>query len=214
MPPLFLTGTLITVVALAVVLVAEARQSRPGIYVFKPLASIGFLLAAWAMDPLASRYGTAILVGLGLGFAGDVLLMGRSRLPFLSGLVAFLLGHVAYVAAFLLRGVEALPTVVGGLCLLGIAIPIGRWLWPNLDAGMRTPVLAYIAVITVMVAAAVGTFAHLPSGLLLVGATAFYLSDLSVARDRFVTRSFVNRLWGLPCYYLGQLLLAASLEAA
>jgi hypothetical protein len=39
---------------------------------------------------------------------------------------------------------------------------------------------------------------------------AFYLSDLFVARQRFVAPAFANRLYGLPLYYLGQFLLAFS----
>jgi len=31
-----------------------------------------------------------------------------------------------------------------------------------------------------------------------------------VARDRFVAQGFINRAWGLPMYYGGQLLLAYS----
>ena len=42
------------------------------------------------------------------------------------------------------------------------------------------------------------------------GALAFYLSDLSVARDRFVRPAFVNRAWGLPLYYGAQFVLAAT----
>jgi uncharacterized membrane protein YhhN len=40
------------------------------------------------------------------------------------------------------------------------------------------------------------------------GAVLFYLSDLAVARHRFVRPAFLNRAWGLPAYYAGQLLLA------
>ena len=46
--------------------------------------------------------------------------------------------------------------------------------------------------------------------LLLAGAFAFYVSDLAVARERFVSSSFLNRAWGLPLYYGAQILLAAS----
>ena len=45
------------------------------------------------------------------------------------------------------------------------------------------------------------------------GAILFYLSDLAVARHRFVHESFVNRAIGLPTYYLGQLLLALTIGA-
>ena len=43
-----------------------------------------------------------------------------------------------------------------------------------------------------------------------LGALLFFASDLSVARDVFVHRTFVNRLWGLPLYYAAQLCLAAT----
>jgi YhhN family len=46
--------------------------------------------------------------------------------------------------------------------------------------------------------------------LALIGAISFYLSDLFVARDRFVQTAFLNRLPGLPTYYAGQFLLAFS----
>jgi len=45
------------------------------------------------------------------------------------------------------------------------------------------------------------------------GAILFYLSDLAVARHRFVHESFVNRVIGLPTYYLGQFLLALTIGA-
>ena len=45
-------------------------------------------------------------------------------------------------------------------------------------------------------------------GILFVGAFAFYLSDLAVARQRFVVKSFTNKAWGLPLYFGAQLVLA------
>jgi hypothetical protein len=44
----------------------------------------------------------------------------------------------------------------------------------------------------------------------MAAAVAFYLSDVSVARDRFVAPGFDNRIWGLPLYYGAQLLFALS----
>jgi hypothetical protein len=46
----------------------------------------------------------------------------------------------------------------------------------------------------------------------LLGAVMFYASDLSVARDRFVKRGFLNRVWGLPLYYAAQLVLASTVR--
>ena len=57
-----------------------------------------------------------------------------------------------------------------------------------------------------MVALAVGTL----SPWLVVGAVGFYLSDLSVAKGRFIGQSFGNRAWGLPLYFFSQLVLATA----
>jgi hypothetical protein len=40
------------------------------------------------------------------------------------------------------------------------------------------------------------------------GAVLFFVSDLFVARNRFVAPGLANRLLGLPAYYGGQVLIA------
>jgi uncharacterized membrane protein YhhN len=47
---------------------------------------------------------------------------------------------------------------------------------------------------------------------LLIGAVMFAVSDIFVARDRFVSPSVANRLWGLPLYYAAQLIFALSTQ--
>jgi len=73
-------------------------------------------------------------------------------------------------------------------------------------------VRAYMVVITAMVACAIGTVVAHGGLAILVGALAFYLSDLSVARDRFVSPGFDNKLWGWPLYFGAQLVLAATVS--
>ncbi len=41
-----------------------------------------------------------------------------------------------------------------------------------------------------------------------IGALGFAASDLAVAREQFVRPGSINKLWGLPVYYLSQLALA------
>ena len=65
---------------------------------------------------------------------------------------------------------------------------------------MIIPVFSYMVVISVMVALAIGTAYVQASVLIPIGALAFYVSDISVARDRFVASSRANKLWGLPAY--------------
>jgi hypothetical protein len=48
--------------------------------------------------------------------------------------------------------------------------------------------------------------------LILTGSLCFYLSDLFVARHRFIKEEYRNRLLGLPLYYAGQFMLAFSID--
>lgn len=47
--------------------------------------------------------------------------------------------------------------------------------------------------------------------MVLIGAVLFYISDIFVARNRFIKKEYLNRLCGLPLYYCGQFLLAFSI---
>lgn len=200
----------LTLLALVGLLAAERAGNDPWIRRIKPLASVGFL--GWALHngALETSYGVAIFAGLALSWFGDVFLLSRRSHWFLAGLVAFLAAHVAYIAAFVGLSVSWVGTAMAGAVLLAIAKPVRAWLRPNLPEGMKRPVDAYILVITLMVATAVGAWWAGASGTMLLGAVAFYLSDLSVARDRFVASGFSNRLWGLPMYYAAQLLLGST----
>jgi uncharacterized membrane protein YhhN len=205
---------LLTVVMLAALLAAERLRSQAGKWLCKPAASAGFLGAAWMAGAWHTTYGRFVLLALALCWLGDVLLIPTSNdRAFRAGILSFLLGHVAFAAAFYLRGVS---TVHGLLALALLCLPaagVARWLGPNLPPGMRVPVYAYISIISAMVALAAATHLQQPAPLLLLGAAMFYLSDLSVARDRFLKPSFVNRVWGLPAYYGAQLLLASTVSA-
>jgi uncharacterized membrane protein YhhN len=190
-------------------LVAEYTDSRRAKYLLKPIASAGFIGAAIASGALTSEYGLAVLAALSLSWLGDFFLLFKKNSPFLAGLVAFLLAHIAYAVAFIIHGQDAAWALMM-LCILILpAIVVMLWLGPHLTPQMKGPVWSYIVVITIMLALAAGTRYALIS----VGALAFYVSDISVARDRFVHPSFVNRLWGLPLYYLAQLLLAATVAS-
>jgi uncharacterized membrane protein YhhN len=200
---------LVTIAATAALLAAERAGWQPGVWIAKPIAAAGFVAAAWANGALATPYGTWILAGLVLSALGDVLLIPKEEpRAFLAGLVSFLLGHVAYTIAFAVRGLD-LPTVsVALVAVLAVALFALRWLLPHLSQRMRGPVLAYVAVISVMLVCAAGTVGHAGGAAIFVGAFAFYLSDLAVARQRFVVKSFANKAWGLPLYFGAQLVLA------
>lgn len=192
---------------LVAVLLWVVKTERKGLeWIVKPAAAGVFIAAGCAAGALTSAWGSVLFVGLLFAAAGDVLLIPKGKRSFLGGLVAFLLGHVAYTAAFVVRGVDWVWVGGAAVVMVVVAIPILRWLWPHVHRPMRVPVAVYIGVITAMVAIAVGT----REPWLIGGAFGFYLSDISVAKDRFVGRSFTNRAWGLPLYFFSQLVLAIA----
>jgi uncharacterized membrane protein YhhN len=208
-----LVWILLTLVATALLLVAEANGSAVGRWLAKPVASTGFVATALAAGAWETTYGRLVLLALVLSWWGDVLLIPRRRAAFAAGLAGFLGGHLAFAAAFLARGVSPTWLVAVLVLLAPPALAVDRWLGPSVPERLRVPVRAYVAAICFMVATAVATWASFGCAWIPLGALMFFVSDLSVARDRFVAHELVNRLWGLPLYYGGQLFLAASASA-
>lgn len=191
-----------------------ARYRERGVWVAKPLASALFLAVALLEPALDPRYGWAVFAGLVLSFAGDVLLIPEDRRALAAGVVAFLLGHVAYVFAAWPRlgftwpgGLAAVLAFASGLAVWWrVRLRMGRLAWPG---------LVYTAALASTCAAALLAWLAAPEvpgrALLGLGGALFYASDVAVVRQRFVTPSFVNRAWGLPCYYAAQACLALSI---
>jgi len=199
-------------VLLIVLLIFEQREHLGGKLLAKPLLSCLFVLTAVTAAPHVSTYAVVVITGLVLCLAGDVCLALPQQTSFRIGLVAFLLGHVAYIAAFAATAYPNWGLWIGAAAALPVSSLVYYRLQPYLGR-MKTAVLAYIVVITVMVIAAAGVFGDvylsLPGRFLVLnGAFSFYLSDIFVARQRFVQPSFWNRLIGLPLYYLGQFQIA------
>ena len=189
-----------TLVALAWLLATPDHPSR---FAAKPLASLGFVLVAVSGAPHADRFGWLVVAGLVLSAMGDVALMADRG--FLIGVAAFGAAHLAYVAAFV--GISP-PTAPAVAIAVAVGLLAGRWVLPHTAGVMRIAVGGYIAVISAMLATALSIAPTLP--IVTAGAVAFVVSDLAVARERFVASDHRNRLWGLPLYYAGQLLIASS----
>lgn len=219
---LYLALTAICLASCGALVYAEYRGRARLRVIAKLVASTAFVLLGLAAIELGtspySELSVAIVVGLVFGAIGDALLLGRGKQWFMAGLVAFLIGHIAYVVAVtfvespqswlpLAGPLAALPVIVGGAALVH--------LWPRLGS-MKIPVILYVITIVTMVIAAIaaarGTTMSEPHRyFFLAGAILFFVSDLAVARDRFVARTFANKAWGLPAYFTGQLLIAWSL---
>lgn len=214
LPDVSQVGLVITATALGFVLLAERVGWALLNAIFKPIASAGFLLAAFGHPHLdASAYNLLIAISLVFGAAGDVLLIPKGNgAIFRAGILSFLASHVLYVAAFAARGLAPLPTLAAALAVALPAYGIWRYLRGHVSEQLRPAVVAYIAVISVMVAASFGaTLAgDAPTPLIAVAAVAFFLSDITVARQRFVVKAWWHRAIGLPLYFGSQFLFIAT----
>lgn len=176
----------------------------------KFIASTSFVAIAIRCGAWSTTYGRLILLGLTFSWWGDMFLIGQSRLAFLSGLVVFLLAHVAYVSAFVRHGYHRGWVWAAAIPITAVAIAVFTWLQPHIPNELLFPVRAYIVVISLMVIFAIGTRGRGGSLLIVSGAVLFFLSDLSVAALRLVETDYPTYVLGLPFYYAGQVCLALS----
>ena len=182
--------------------------------VFKQLASTCFILTAWSAGARESRYGKLILVGLCFSWWGDAFLIKGGDTYFLLGLVSFLIAHVLYCCAFFAYDISVKWTLTSHIAIVPLVALTMASIFPHVSDDMKIPVIAYTVVITTMVMFSVGTQGVRPNVFIVIGAIMFYFSDIAVARGQFMDTPFPEYVWGLPLYFLGQLLLAVSIRSA
>jgi uncharacterized membrane protein YhhN len=179
-------------------------------FVVKPVPVLA--LGVWVLTDAAGRgrYARFLALGLGLSATGDVLLEQPGR--FLVGLAAFLLAHLAYVAAFLSE--TRRPALARALPFVAYAALLFSLLLPGLGA-LLVPVAVYVAALTAMqwrAAACVGATARgrAAEWTALAGAVLFALSDGLIGLDRFHAPIAHARYAIMLLYWLGQAGLALS----
>jgi uncharacterized membrane protein YhhN len=181
-------------------------------YVLKP-ATLAVLVAAAAVADLGSLK-PWLVAALALGLLGDVGLMlsdGRPDPPFLAGLGAFLLGHVAYIVAFTRYGLHSLDVVAGALVVVGIAglaLPaVLRGAAASAGRDFALLVAGYAAVLSCMAVLAAGTGVVATA----VGGALFLVSDTLIGRERFVARLANGPLLIIVTYHVAQFLILIGL---
>lgn len=195
----------------------DKRGSTRGLLLTKPFLSALFIAAALSGSSADPKYFNLILAGLLLCMTGDIfLIFFSSKRLFLAGLVSFLAGHLFYTIAFFSLAGPGRGRWIVIATVLAVSIVAFVWLRPHLGK-MLVPVLAYIAIITAMVIGAAAladteTVRFPGRALAFSGALLFYVSDIFVARQRFVTHNFLNRAVGLPLYFAGQFMIAFSIR--
>ena len=152
-----------------------------------------------------------LLAALAGSLAGDVLLLFPGW--FVPGLVAFLLAHLAYLM-LLRQNVGWFPSRRALAGTLGVGAAMYAFLWTGgLPTGLRVPVAAYVAVIALMAAQAIGratVMRDTAAWTVAVGAAFFMLSDSLLATNKFAMPLPLASFWVLTSYYAAQVLIVGG----
>lgn len=187
-------------------------------WLFKPLTMVFAIILVAHSAHTSSAGGlfnskTRWLLGAALAgsLVGDVFLMVEGY--FIPGLVSFLVAHLFYVALFK-QGQQWFPHRGALVGTLGVGVAMYAFLWAGgLPAALRAPVAAYVLVIALMAAQAIGRATVLrdaSSLLVAIGAGFFMLSDSLLATHRFVSPLPLSQVWVLATYYAAQALIVAG----
>jgi uncharacterized membrane protein YhhN len=174
----------------------------------KPLTTVGAIAIAMTAGG-SSTATTLAVIALVLCLIGDIALLDAVD-RFVVGLAAFLLGHIAFMVMFISRGLDrwspAGVAVIGCAVLLGtVAVPIVRG---AATKGFGVPVRAYLIVISAMCVIGWAT----GNWLIVLGATAFIVSDAILGWNQFVTETKWRHLAIMVTYHVAIVALALSLS--
>ncbi len=205
--PVAATAVAVLTAAVALVDWWAVATRRPAVERWaKPAVLVGLMILALLIGGPTALLGW-VLVALVLGMVGDVLLLDEGETRFLGGLAAFLLGHLAWLVAFVAVGLDRPALAAVGGAVVAVALVAGRRILPAAArSGGRTLGLAVAAYMLVIGATAVLGWA---TGNLIVGvgATLFVASDTVLALGRFVGERPWTRLTVIVTYHLAQALL-------
>jgi alkylglycerol monooxygenase len=187
--------------------------------IFKPLGvGIALIFIARCTDsmPANGLKGSKILdknqllAALGFSIAADAWLMFPGF--FIQGLASFLIAHLFYIALFK-QGVRWFPSKPVLAACLTYGAAMYAYLLPHLGAGLQIPVAAYVFIIALMGAQAIGRAVQLKttsSKWVAAGSLLFMASDSLLAINKFVLPIPLSPLWILGTYFSAQLLIAKN----
>ena len=207
-PPILIL--LLCILGTLLALLGERRRTLVLAGVGKMLAASSYVAIAVLAGAAETSWGRIMLAAMALCWLGDLFLVSHDRRWFLYGLMSFLAGHIAYSVAFVSRGLDLVILAPMIALLTVFAWRTWRWLQPHVETKMRLPVWAYLLAICTMMVLAVSTHVHTANAWIAIGALLFVVSDLAVARQRFVREAIANRMFGLPLYFAAQVSLAVS----
>ena len=153
-----------------------------------------------------------VVLGLVFSWAGDVFLISNNW--FEHGLVAFLIAHLFYIAAYHQTGAasgQLKPLDIIKVCLYGVVLI--AFIYPGLG-NMLFPVLLYALVLLSMAIWAHkrrGSTNHRSFMLVATGAMLFALSDGMIAVNKFAVAIPAERILIMTTYIIAQYLIIQGL---
>lgn len=186
-------------------------------HIFKPLAMLLAIASVADRMKLPARrsvFGWLLVAGLAFSLAGDCFLMFPGF--FIPGLVAFLVAHLCYIALFK-QGMAWFPSRRAVFITLGLGVAMYAYLFEGLSPVLRIAVGAYVVVIALMAAQAIGRAMVLrdsSSAAVAASALVFMLSDSLLATNKFAFALPMAQFWILATYYVAQVLIACNARPA
>lgn len=191
--------------------------------VLKGLASCCFVLLGILsnIQTLDMEFAKLVKIGLFLGLIADVLLNLRfvfkknGKIVFLVGILVFLAGHIMYLCALLPKCSNKLLAILIGVVL---SVVILIWIFSKIEAQKAFKIFGvfYIGAIVIMNTVAFKVLLENPisgNGIFAIGALSFLISDIVLILNTFGKETkFSLRITNLTFYYIGQLLIALSLQ--
>ncbi|HEX9718535.1 MAG TPA: lysoplasmalogenase family protein [Ramlibacter sp.] len=199
--------------AAAVATATGAQDLMQWHLVFKPLVML--IAIFYVADPLHLRrtptgFDALLMGGLAFSLVGDCFLMFPGY--FIPGLVSFLVAHLFYIALFK-QGLPWFPNRRALLATLALGAAMYAFLYNGLNPVLKIAVAAYVVVIGLMAAQAIGRATALrdrASLAVAAGAGFFMLSDSLLATHKFAFPLPMAQFWVLATYYVAQLLIACN----
>ena len=200
----------------------EHKEKYVGAVILKGSASVLFIIIGLYAIGFSKQADVArlIVIGLVLGGVGDVLLNLRfvfekaGQKIFLAGIAAFLAGHILYLAAIIpMCGSLWLCVIIGAV----LAAAVLTYIFKTMEVKLSFKIFGifYLGAIIIMTSIAVGNLIAAPASftwLYAVGALMFTASDIVLIFNTFSgTTRFPLRITNLTLYYIGQVLIAASI---
>lgn len=219
----YLIFAFICLILVAVFLYVEYKKKYVPAVILKGLASLAFVLLGILGSRLAGNDAIAknVIVGLVLGCIADVMLNLRFVFPkigqkiFLVGILIFLAGHVMYLVALIPQCRSLVVCLIVGVVLTFLIL---KWIFSKITAKKAFKIFGvfYIGAITIMTCVAAGVLIGSPSShaaVYFIGAVLFLLSDIVLILNTFGSETKESlRIVNISLYYLGQIMIALSLQ--